>query len=57
MIVKVLLVAEMEIPDIANPDGEVQRRLDAFREAVRPASEYGITIFRAPEMLDRGEYL
>ena len=57
MTVRVLLVAEMEIRDVPNPDGEVQARLDAFREAVQPANEYGITIYRAPHQISRREYL
>jgi hypothetical protein len=40
---KVLLVLELG----ADTEAEMQRRLDAFREAVQPRLNYGLTIYRA----------
>ena len=44
--VKVLLVGEFEVngPD---PLASALAQLDAFREAVQPAAEYGITLYQA----------
>lgn len=42
------LVCIVEIEDV-NTLEDAQRALDAFRESVLPASDYGITIYRATE--------
>jgi hypothetical protein len=44
--IRLLLVAEFEIHG-CDPPGSALVRLDAFREAARPAAEYGITLYRA----------
>jgi hypothetical protein len=51
MKVKLLLVAEMEVEG-EEPSQEAQDKLDAFREAIQPGQEYGITLSRAqlPEL-------
>jgi hypothetical protein len=52
MTVKLLLTAEIEIetPSRDQDPHELARlKLDAFREAVRPASEYGITLYEMEE--------
>jgi hypothetical protein len=43
--IKFLLV--VEIPDAGDDDERAQELLDAFRESVLPASEYGLTFYRA----------
>lgn len=44
-----VLIAEIEIPTADEDDfvESFQSKLDAFREAVRPAQEYGVTLYRA----------
>lgn len=44
--IKLLLVGEFEVsgPD---PLASARAQLDAFREAVQPASEYGLTLYQA----------
>ena len=47
MRIRILLIAEMEVPDDStNPLPEAEARLDEFREAVLPSSEYGIVLAR-----------
>ena len=45
-IVKMLLVAEMEVP-AENPAEEAQCKLDEFRESVLPHENYGISMYHA----------
>jgi hypothetical protein len=45
MVVRLLLVAEMEVPG-EEPVQEAQDKLDAFREAARPSEEWGVTLHR-----------
>jgi hypothetical protein len=59
---RVLLVAEfqLDLPDDTPPEiveREAQQRMDAFREAVQCANEYGIFLYRAPEAFNRKDYL
>jgi len=44
--VKVVLIAEIEMNNPSPSQNEVQAKLDAFREAVLPAENYGITLYR-----------
>lgn len=45
MKIQLQLLAEFEVPDDSpDPLADARRQLDAFREAVLPASEYGIVI-------------
>jgi FtsP/CotA-like multicopper oxidase with cupredoxin domain len=46
MKIKVLLVAEMTVRAAA-PVADLNAKLDAFREAVQPASDYGLTLYQA----------
>ena len=46
MKIKLLLIAELEVAG-GNPLATAQAKLDAFREAVQPAAEYGLTLYRA----------
>ncbi len=47
MRIRLLLIAEMEVPDDStNPLPEAEARLDEFREVVLPSSEYGIVLAR-----------
>jgi hypothetical protein len=43
---KLLLVAEIDVEG-GNPEAEARARLDAFREAVVPSQNYGITLYLA----------
>ena len=47
MIARMLLVMEVSIDQPEGARDEMIRRLDAFREAVRPELEYGITFYIA----------
>ena len=50
MIVKFLVMAEIEVPDgTANPEGEAQLKFDNFREATLPSRDWGIFIYRIGE--------
>jgi hypothetical protein len=42
----VLLIGEFEV-DGDNPLANAAAQLDAFREAVQPAAEYGLTLYQA----------
>jgi hypothetical protein len=44
MKVKVLLVAEVEVQAHPHPVASALAKIDAFREAVQPSSEYGVTL-------------
>jgi hypothetical protein len=44
--VKVLLIGEFEVRG-RDPLASAQVQLDAFREAVQPAAEYGLTLYQA----------
>ena len=44
MKVKLLMVAEIEVPDDSEPLEEAHDKLDAFREATLPSQNYGITL-------------
>jgi hypothetical protein len=44
--VRVLLVGEFEVNG-PNPMADARAQLDAFREAVQPAAEYGFTLYQA----------
>ncbi len=44
--IRVLLVGEFEVAG-EDPLSEAAVQLDAFREAVQPAAEYGITLYQA----------
>jgi hypothetical protein len=72
MIVKMLLVAEIEIgeyceriEDTAHETGTLppgaedfaQSKLDAFREAVLPTENYGVSLYRVPKDFQRQDYL
>lgn len=50
-IVRILMIAEIEIPrkvsDVRDHFEVAQDRLDNFREEVRPAEDYGITLYCA----------
>ena len=46
MKIKLLLIAEIEVAE-GNPLASATATLDAFREAVQPAAEYGITLYQA----------
>ncbi len=53
MVVKILMVAEVEVPDgCEEPTDEAHGLLDAFREAVIPSMNHGITLYcvRASEL-------
>ncbi len=43
---RLLLIGEFDVP-AADPLGSALRQLDAFREAVQPAAEYGLTLYQA----------
>lgn len=43
---KLLLIGEFDVPD-ADPLGSALSQLDAFREAVQPSAEYGLTLYQA----------
>jgi hypothetical protein len=43
----ITLQVTLEIEDASTTE-EARAKLDAFREAVQPAQEYGITIYEAP---------
>ena len=47
--VKVIMIAEVSIPACEDDvvDDELEFRLDAFREAVRPSAEHGISLYQA----------
>lgn len=53
MLVKVLMVAEIEVDDDAaqddddRPGRDADVKLDAFREAVLPSENYGVTLYKA----------
>ncbi len=47
MKVQLLVIAEIEIEPCDNPLAAAQAKFDAFREAVQPSAEWGITLFRA----------
>lgn len=49
MIVKFLMIAEIEVENEEAAIEEAQDTLDEFREAVRPAAEYGIVLYRASD--------
>lgn len=44
--IRLVLVAEFN-PTVISDTAEAQRQLDAFREAVLPGVEFGITLYRA----------
>ena len=46
MKIKRLLIAEVEVAE-GDPLATATAILDAFREAVQPAAEYGITLYQA----------
>jgi hypothetical protein len=46
MTIKLLLIAEIDVAE-GNPLAGAIATLDAFREAVQPAVEYGITLYQA----------
>lgn len=46
MQIKLLLIGELEVAE-GNPLADALAKLDAFREAVQPAAEYGITLYQA----------
>jgi hypothetical protein len=51
MKIKLLLIGEVEVAE-GNPLATATTTLDAFREAVHPAAEYGLTLYQAtPEDL------
>jgi hypothetical protein len=63
MTIKVLLVAEIEIEGDSLTQNEpaiqeyrAQQKLDAFRETTLPG-DYGIFLYRAPQELNREEYI
>ena len=47
MRIKLLLVAEVEVGAHPNPVAAALDKLDAFREAVQPSTEYGLTLWCA----------
>ncbi len=44
--IRVLLIGEFEVAG-GDPISDATTQLDAFREAVQPAAEYGITLYQA----------
>jgi hypothetical protein len=46
MKVRLLMIAEIEVEDAESAVAEAQARLDAFREAVLPLDNYGISLYR-----------
>jgi hypothetical protein len=53
---KMLLVGEFGVEG-ADPLASAQAQLDAFREAVQPAAEYGITLYRATDLAEFADRL
>jgi hypothetical protein len=54
MIVRLLFFAEIDVgeqPNAYAAEPEAEAKLDAFREAVLPSENYGITLYRAPDEL------
>jgi hypothetical protein len=47
MKVKILLVAEVEVEAHPHPVASALVKIDAFREAVQPSAEYGVTLWCA----------
>jgi hypothetical protein len=47
---QVVLMAEIEVEPGDGAEQRAQEKLDAFREAVRPSSEYGITLYQPPAL-------
>jgi hypothetical protein len=62
MIAKAILIVEMQVSDEDSAKEELTMGLDAFREAVQPSNEWGLTFWLATrkdleEMAARGSLL